>query len=81
MTKKYLVTGMAAILGASLSFFACESATDGTAGTADEPGFGFVSGTGASLIVYRLSLIPFHTPDAGSDTRYREGMESKTGGV
>jgi hypothetical protein len=38
MTKKYLVIGMAAILGASLSFFACESATDGAAGAAGEPG-------------------------------------------
>jgi hypothetical protein len=37
MEKKYLIFGMAVILGASLSFFACESAT-GAAGAAGEPG-------------------------------------------
>jgi hypothetical protein len=35
--KKFFTVGMAAILGASLSFFACESAT-GAAGAAGEPG-------------------------------------------
>jgi hypothetical protein len=47
MKKKYLIFGMAVILGASLSFFGCESATDGAAGAAGapgEPGLGFVSG-------------------------------------
>jgi hypothetical protein len=37
MNKKFLVVGMAAILGASLSFFGCESAT-GSDGSAGAPG-------------------------------------------
>jgi hypothetical protein len=72
MTKKYLFIGMAAILGASLSFFACESATDGTAGATGRLGDGHIGGeasaaglqamidrydgTGAELVLDNVAL-------------------------
>jgi hypothetical protein len=38
MNKRFLFVGMAAILGASLVFFACDSSTEGSAGAAGAPG-------------------------------------------
>jgi hypothetical protein len=43
--KKFFTIGMAAILGASLSFFACESAADGAAGSAGAAGAIFIDST------------------------------------
>jgi hypothetical protein len=38
MNKKFLIAGMAAVLGVSLSFFACDSAADGSTGGEGDPG-------------------------------------------